>query len=252
MDKEKFHIPMPDEQTIRTQVEQIVFEGSEQKESFLSYMKSMYQQIGLRHLFIDHSKLVLILFIVFSLISIFFIQPLSVQVQVNDWYAFIFLISPIVFLVFSFYTYSNQIMNGTYDVEMVCKYNVYQIIAFRMLIFSIVSIVMNTMTLSIIVMANEDIQFMRAFMISITGLFSFSILYLYAMMKRRSTLAVAILIIGWFLGNILFRALSEKLYSNVLVSMPLLVYVIVLVCVIFGYIMHLNRLLYFKHTEGAL
>lgn len=242
---------MPDELTIQNQINKIVATVVKPRESFLTYLKSMYQQIGIKYLFSDRSELVFILFIAINLLSILLIRSESAFGQVDNLYAFIFLISPVLFIALSVYTYSNKIINATYDVEMTCKYNVYQIIAFRMLAFSVLATLVNSLTIFFIVMAYDDVQFFRAFMISITGLFIFSIIFLYTLMKKRSTVAVAVTIIGWTVGNLLLKFTDNKLYNDILVNLPLFVFVIILIGSISFYIHLLKRLIQFKHTEGA-
>lgn len=251
MNKEKFYIPMPDEHTIQTQINQIVAAGVKQKESFPSYLKSMVQQVGLKHLFSDRMNLA---YITVTALVVFITMVILVEperLQAKDLYASIFLLSPLLFLTFSIYTYVNKVSNDTFEVEMSCKYNVYQIIAFRMLAFSVVSILVNAMMIACAVLIFEDIHFVRAFMISVTALFTFSILFLYGMMKRRTTVAAAMLIVSWIVGNLLVQFLNSNMYNNILVTMPLFVYGIILTGSLYVYLKYLNKLIHFKQTEGA-
>lgn len=250
MNKEIFRIPMPDEQTIQIQTQLIVAAASKQKVSFISYLKSMYQQIGIKHLFSDRSELIFAWITAIILSGLFLVKPEPSQANVNELYGFIFLISPVLFLTLSIYTYSNKIISGTFELEMTCKYNVYQIIAFRMLIFSVIAIMFNTMTLVFMSMFYEDVHFARAFMISSTGLFAFSILILFALMKRRSTVAAAATIIGWTLGNLLLIYMDNPIYRDVLVNMPLFVYALVFIGTLYGYLKSLNRFIHFQYAEG--
>lgn len=249
MDKEKFTIPMPDDNTIQNQIEQIVAGGVKQKKTFWGYLKSMMQQVGIKNLFSDRLALGFILLTAITLFSIFLIgqEPM----KPDSLYAYIFLMSPVLFLTFSIYTYMNKAQNATYEVEMSCKYNVYQVIAFRMLVFSVISIVLNTIAIAFIAMVYEDIHFIRAFMISITALFIFSILFLYALMKRRSMPIVVMTVAGWTLGNLLLRKVDNKLYGDILVQMPIFVYAIVLIGCIYVYMKYVNKLIHFKQTEGV-
>ena len=251
MNKEKFHIPMPDERTIQMQIAQIVASGVRPRESFPSYLKSMVQQVGLKHLFSDRLELMYITFTALVAFNLMFFLAEPERLRVQDLYGFIFLLSPILFLSFSVYTYVNKVRNDTFEIEMSCKYNVYQIIAFRMLAFSAVSIIVNAITVALLVFLYDDIQFLRAFMISITALFTFSISFLYGMMKSRSTLAVVTIIVAWIVGNLLLRLSNYTMYFNILVTMPLFVYGIVILGSIYFYLKYLNRLIHFKQTEGA-
>lgn len=249
MGKEKFTIPMPDEHIIHAQIEQIVASGVRQKQTFPSYLKSMIQQVSIRQLFADRMELGLVLLAAVALLSVLLIMP--PQAPLQDLYAAVFLISPIVFLAFSIYTYVNKIERDTYEVEMACKYNVYQIIAFRMLAFSVVSILVNTIAIVLLVSVYEDIQFIRALMISITSLFVFSILFLYALMRRRSKVILIATVIGWTFGNLLLHYVDNKLYNDLLVNMPLFVYAIVLIGSLYVYMNNVKRLIHFNQTKGA-
>ena len=250
MDKEKFTILIPDDHVRREQIEQIVRSGVKQKKSFSAYLKSMLQQVGMRHLFSDRLGLGFILLTTITLLSFLLVglEPMPI----DRLYAYIFLMSPLLFLTFSIYTYMNKAQNDTYEVEMACKYNVYQVIAFRMLAFSIVSIVLNTIAIAFIAMAYEDIQFIRALMISITSLFIFSIIFLYALMKSCSTIIVATTVVGWTAGNLLLNLAGNKLYSDILFQMPIFVYAIVLASCLYVYLKYVNKLIDFKQPEGVL
>ncbi|AXI00941.1 hypothetical protein DV702_15220 [Sporosarcina sp. PTS2304] len=251
MTKEKFHIPMPDERTIQQQVSQIVAVGTGHQPSFYLYMKTMVQQVGLQHLLSGHSILALISMMAIGVVGPFVIGAESTVTNVDDLYAQLFLLSPLLFIAFSIYTYAIKISNVTYEVEMSCKYNVYQMIAFRMLIFSVVAILVNTASISLIIIVYENIHFMRAFMISTTGLFVFSIFFLYTMMKRRSLFSVAATVIVWITVNLVLKYADDSFYSEVLVGMPLFVYALVLMVSFYYYIRALKRLICIKQMEGA-
>ncbi|WP_440896436.1 hypothetical protein ACS127_00085 [Amphibacillus sp. Q70] len=250
MNKEKLTIPLPNEQTIQQQIDHIVASGMKRNESFFTFVKSMYQQVGMRDLFSDRSELIFVFITAMTLLCTFFIRPESAQA--DDLYGFIFLISPALFIALSVFTYANKITNATYEVEMACKYNVYQIIAFRMLIFSVLAILVNSITILFFVMTYDDVQFWRAFMISVTGLFIFSVIFLYTLMKRRTTIAVVMIVMGWTAGNILLRYMNHGLYYNILENIPLLVYGIVLIGCIPLHIHLLKKLINFKQAEGVL
>jgi hypothetical protein len=251
MDKVKFQITMPDDHTIQSEINKIVVASVKKKQSFPSYIKSLYREVGIRHLFSDRTELVFIFFMAIAILSIFVITSNLQRIQVQEVYALIFLISPILFLVFSLYTYAHKVWNTTFEVEMACKYNVYQIIAFRMLAFSVVSILVNTGAIAIVTSIYKEIEFISALMISITALFAFSILFLYALMKHRSKFVIAATIAGWVFGNLLLRYRDNNFYFNLLANMSLFIYALVLIGSLYFYIKCLKKLIQYKHTEGA-
>src|SRR5690625_736326 len=146
MNKEKFTIPIPDEQIIQSQIEQVISSSINQNITFPAYLQAMVRQVGMKHLFVDRWALGFILFTVITLLGSFL--SMQVPVPTENLYAFIFIMSPLLFLLFSFYTYLNKVQKSTYEVEITCKYNLYEIIAFRILVFSIISILFNTLTIA--------------------------------------------------------------------------------------------------------
>lgn len=251
MAKEKLQIPLPSEDITKQEIQHIVSLGIKRKESFYQFMKSMIQQVGIRHLFSNRAELHMILIIALTSLSVFILQPNLAVGSAQNLYAYLFLISPLLFLIFSIYTYATKINRATYEVEMSCKYNVYQILGFRMFAFSILTILINTGIISIFMMLYGDVQFMRAFMISTTGLFIFSILFLFVLIKRRSLFTAALVVIGWLVTNLLLNSLNKALYSEVLVNLPLFVYGLVLAGSLFVYVHNLKKLIQIKQMEGV-
>ena len=249
MNKERFKVPDLDEQTIRIQIDKIISIGVKPKQSFPSYLKSMMQQVGLRHIFSDRLEITFITLLVTMMIGWMVFLPY--YSEIHDMYGYIFLLSPILFLVLSIFTYVRKTQNHTYDVEMACKYNVYQIIAFRMLVFSVFSIVLNTIAVAILAIQYEEIQFMRAFLLSTTALFLFSILLLFALMKRRTTAIVVSTVIGWTIGNLVLQSANVQLYNDLLMKTPNVVYAVVLLAIVLMYLRHVKNLIHFRQTEGV-
>lgn len=252
MDKEKMHIPMPDNKTIEREVEQIVAHGVERKPTFFSFMKAMVQQVGIQNIFSSATIIHLCIMVATTLSVVIVIQRDQMIVDADDIYAYIFFVSPIVFIVFSLYMYFTKIKSDTYEVEMACKYNVYQMIGFKMFVFSVLTILMNTGMIIVLVMLYENIEFMRAFLISTTGLFIFSLLFLYVLKKRRSAITTGLFMSSWFIGNLFIRAMNKTFYDALLMSMPLVVYFIVLTGCFAIYLYNLKQFIGIKQIEGAI
>ncbi|CAH0118662.1 hypothetical protein PAE9249_01154 [Paenibacillus sp. CECT 9249] len=251
MDKEKFRVPMPDERTIQAEIQNIVSAAAtrQAKESFLEYLQALYRHIGIRHIFSDRSELAFILMIAFTLLGFAHFGPKPDRA--HDVYSFLFVISPILFLACSIFTYFNKMMHRTYEVEMACKFNVYQATAFRMLAFSVVSVLVNTIGILFIVNGYPEIHFLRAFMISITALFVFSILFLYVMIRRCSVPALLATVAAWIAGNVILRFAGNMLYFDILLGLPLIVYAIVLAISLYCYLRYINKLIRLNHAKGA-
>lgn len=251
MDKEKMHIPMPDDGMIEREIQQIIVDGLERKPSFYTFMKTMVQQVGIQNIFSTATMIHLLIMIVATFSSVAYIQY-GMMTKTEDLYAYIFFTAPLLFVIFSLYSYFTKIKSDTYEVEMSCKYNVYQMIGFRMFIFSVLTILVNTGMIMLLSALYENIELIRAFLISTTGLFIFSLLFLYILTKCRSRFVALLFMSGWFLGNLFIRAMNEALYDAVLMGMPSFVYVIVLIGCFAIYVYNLKQFIQIKQIEGAI
>lgn len=251
MNKQKFQVPTLDEQTIQSQIQQIVEAGlRDRNRSFYAYLKQMYKQIGFKHLFSDRSEIVFALLTAAAFIMVHFFISQG-HIWEADLYGFIFMSSPVLFLMLTAYTYFNKTWNSTMEVEMTFKYHMYQIIGFRMFMYSIAAILFNSLFIFSLAFTYAEIEFFRAFMISNTGLFTFSILLLFAMMKRRSATAAAVMTISWVIVHLLFRGSGSQLYHDLLIELPLFVYAMVLLVVLYFNVKSLKKLFNAQTMKGV-
>ena len=251
MEKNKFNVPFPEEAVIAKEIDQIIAQGLDQKVSVFKAMKLMYQQIGLRQIFLDRVEVMAILMVVGLGVSLFFYAAHDYfSLDLEGLYQTIFLVSPILFFSLSVYSYMNKINNHTFEVEMVCKYNVHQILAYRMLVTSVGSIVMNMLLIVGLIMLQNQIEFMRAFMISNTGLFLFSVLFLYVVTKKQGIFLSMLTIIFWLGMNLLLTLLAGNFYQQLLLQMPLFVYGFVLFVCLILYLHYLKQIFHLRYQEG--
>lgn len=253
MDKNKLYVDMPDESTIKAQVEEIVAKGLKPKESFYSRLKDMYKQIGLRYLFHDAMEIIFIILLVFTIL-----MGSVVNIGAHDTgngagiYVFIFTVSPILYLAMSLLSFLRAKQSGTYEIEMTCKYDMYQVAALRMFIFSIICILFNLAFVYGVVAMHEQIDFLQAFMISVTSLFLFSTVFLSVISRLRSRLAKYFIVVGWVLINIALRIFRLEFYSKFLGRISIYVYLLVTSICIYTYIKKLKRLINMKSVQGGM
>ena len=108
---------------------------------------------------------------------------------------------------------------------MVCKYNLYQLSALRMLIFSIISIILSSM---FILSLHNKINIFRGMMISLSSIFLFASLLLYLIVKMKSKIVKFIVVGGWLICNGALLKLSANQYFEFLQTIPIVVYVLVI------------------------
>lgn len=241
---DKFNIDMPDDLEIKNQINLILDKGLEKEEHFYSYIKNMYKQIGFKNLFHDKAELI---FIGVLLLSILLLGILGIKrntmMSKEIIYTFIFIISPLYYLITNIFSFMNMKENNTYEIEMVCKYNLYQVSALRMLVFSVISIFLSVI---FILGLYNKIDILRGIMISITSIFLFSSLLLYSMVKLKSKIGRYLVIGFWIIGNLILLRLSFNQYFEFLQTMPMVVYVLVAVTSLFIYMKNIQILSNYK------
>lgn len=241
---EKFNIDMPNDLEIKKQVNLILDKGLENKKSFYLYMKEMYKNIGFKNLFHDSSELI---FIGVLFISIVVSRIISIRsdymISKEKIYMLIFIISPLYYLLTNVFSLINVNENNTYDIEMICKYNLYQVAALRMLVFSVISILSSMV---FVLGLYNQINLLRGIMISITSIFLFSIT------KIKYYAARYIVIVGWIIGNGALLRLSSNQYFEFLQSLPLVVYALVTIISAFIYFKNIRILSNYEKVERTI
>lgn len=252
MNKEKFHIEMPDDLEIEAQIKTIINKGIKPKESFYSHIKNMYRQIGFKHLFHDIGEIsFLIILILPILISLTVDISKNPNMEYEVIYSLIFMISPILYLIMSLFSFVSTKQKGTYEIEMVCKYNIYQLAALRMLIFSIICIIANGIYIYGIFLGYGQINFLKGFMISVTALFLFSTVFLYLITKIGSGFTKYFVIGGWIFINLALSIFNINFYNKLLMNIPTYVYLIVIIACGCSYIKSLKKLITFRTVKGV-
>lgn len=241
----KLNIDMPKDLEIKDQINYIVEKGVKKKESFYSHIRNMYKSIGFKNLFHDLSELIFIGLLCIAILTILVISVWNnMYLKEESIYAFIFIISPLFYLITSVFSFINMRENNTYEIEMVCKYNVYQISSLRMLVFSSIATLINMV---IILIIHSKIEIIKGFMISITSLFLFSIIFLYSMTKIKKIRMKYMVIFVWVILNIVLSVLDINKYNNILSNIPMSVYIIVSIGCICLYVKKIRYLLQYRN-----
>ncbi|SHK03293.1 hypothetical protein SAMN02745248_01599 [Hathewaya proteolytica DSM 3090] len=245
-DKKDIEVPKID----FNQIEDIVNNNIRTKNSFIMYLRRSLKELGLKNIFHDKTELIAIGMVV-SLILIFYMKKLA-NIDANELYGFVFVGAPIVYLgavTFSFY---NSKERGTFNIEMTCKYNLYQVIALKMFCFSVITIVINTSSILIIGSIFKTVNVIRMIIISISGLFIFSTVFLYSLVGVRIISAKYVVIVAWLSINVILNRLNCRLYTIFIMNTPIYIHLFVSVICGFLYMKNLNRLINYRRKMGEI
>jgi hypothetical protein len=250
MRADKFKIEYPDEKEIASQIEMIVDKGVTKRKSFFAYLKGMYKQIGLRYIFHDFTELIFTVVVFANVIFMVCMDGRYGIVSMNDnIYVFVFVISPLLYFAMSLIAFADSKYNVTYEVEMSCKYSIYQLAAFRMLMFSICCTAISIGADAAIVTIFKGVSLFYLITLSVTSLFIFSTVFLYVLRRTHSRYAKYLAGAGWLLFNLVPFVLCNGLYGTFIKSVPLYAYLIMAAACVVIYMENLKKLTIPKEME---
>ena len=222
------------------EINEILDKGVVKRESFYTFLKRCIGELGVNNIFHDRKELIVIAIIGIIILS------LSIRIigvgNINSAYSFIFIASPVIYLSMSIFSFYNSLEKGAFELEMTCKYDLYQLSAIRMFIFSIASIILNTGIIIVYWLLNREIDFLRLLIISVTGLLIFSVIFLYSIINLKGRFIKFAVIGIWFVGNILLSMVRSNIYIEILKNIPIYIHVGVCVICIGLYIKKLKNL----------
>ncbi|WP_421377876.1 hypothetical protein ACOJQI_11565 [Bacillus salacetis] len=252
MSKKRNEGPLPDEGFIQEEIKKILSKGMDSKASFWSYLGQMYKQVGFRFIFRDFAEIFFTL-VIAIIAGISFLAGASETIFIREvnLYTMIFSWSPITYLMMAYLFFLIQKKKPTYEVEMTCKYNLHQLAAFRMLMFSVISLIMNGVIIFLL-MLQAELNFFYAMLLSSSSLFLFSLLFLFVILRARNKFSKIGLFLVWVTGNIVASYFSGEYYLHVLKQIPFYIYALLATVGIVLYVKNLKRLLYSRNLKGLM
>lgn len=244
--KNNEHIPYPSEKEIQKQISIIVQTGLPTKKLTIS---SFYKQIGIYNLFPNRHEW---LFTGISIVSILLVIWLSLDIQETitpAYFAFLFMLSPFIFISTACFSFYDKKENRTFELEMTTKYTIFQLICLRMLLFSGLSIVVNT-SISLWLSYMLHIEFLRLWLLSLTGLFLFGIGFFMTLRKGQVIRKMIAYTISWVLLNSCLVLFAHTFYMKALVQLPTIVYGC-LVILLLALFVKMFQQTYLRKQEGV-
>ncbi|KGR84483.1 hypothetical protein [Lysinibacillus odysseyi] len=244
----KFEAKLPEEAEIERQIAIIVSKGLSRKQSMWEVMRKIWREFPKRQLLFERGELLftsLLLAVVASLLLYTIEAPRDTT---DSWTAMLFLISPFLFLALTGFSTIRKQLEGTLELEMTMKYSVYQILAIRMLFYSITASIAHVCC---IVIAAQFISMDVFKMISaaLTGLFLFAAGLLYVLRGKRPLLHTIIYSISWFAGNFVLFSQAKLVYIQVVLQLPNALYIMMICAAISLFLFGLQQ--FFKKQQGG-
>ena len=228
MRNKDFEIDYPDITEINTSINHILDNSFPSKRKFLNFLIEMHQQLGWRYIFRDYLELGLITIVFLlatSLYMVWVIQGYAFTTP-SSLYGSLFIGSPLLFMSVSIFSLLDK--KETFEIEMACKYNVYQVMAYRMLIFGILSILINIIQIGILSTTVQELNFAMGIMLSLTALFLFATVFLYVTKTSTSRIKQIVTTVSWVMINVGLMAFNNVIYTEILMRVPVVVYILII------------------------
>lgn len=188
---------MPTEAEKKKSVSYIKKEGLARKDNLFTAVWRVYRSIGLKNIFFGVSDCLYIA-LMLSVIGFGFAFSLgSAELRCA-----VTLVSPLFFIAAQLLTAWKDSMTGTDEIKAVCKYKPSHITAFRMLSFSVISILLD-IPAAFIASKVTDNEFFEILLISFCALFFYSLLMTLTLIWFKSRLSEYILPAAWTAAHIL-------------------------------------------------
>lgn len=246
--KTKFEPKLPTDAEMERQIALIVKKGLPRRQSMCELLGEIWREFPKRQLLFDRGELLFTSLLLAVIVGQLYFAIETANLLHDSWIAMLFLISPFLFLALTGFSTIRKQLEGTLELEMTVKYTVYQILAIRMLFYSIVASIVHVVCI-LIASHFLSIDILKVVSVALTGLFLFAAGMLYMLRGRRPLRTVAIYCLGWFSGNLLLFSQAKAVYMPVLMQLPNAFYVLLTCGAISLYLYGLQR--FFKKQQGG-
>ena len=244
-------IEYPTNEQIEKSVGIICREGIEKRDTIFSFLKNMTFKLRIKNIFYGVYDVMLISLIVTGAVyTLFFFSINNLPNAEEKIYLFSFTFAPFMFALLFFLNFAKERTSDTFIIKMTCKYSFLHLLAYRMFVFSLLSVVVNSLYI-LVLFSDFKISFVTVISLSLSALFVYSLL-LIAMLLKFSTLKPVIAFsVLWIAADILLYVYSRDFLMGLLKSVPLFVWMIIVAGAAILYFTSLPKLISKRRNEYA-
>lgn len=242
-------IPYPSKEEMQKQIALIITKSLPSKKSIIAELQGFYSQVGWRYLLPNRNEWIFTSITLLSVLLFIWLSPSNQVEAAPSYFALLFMVSPFIFASTSYFSFYDKKKNHVYELEMTTKYTLFQLIGLRMLLFSLLAIVCNT-SLSLWLSQLLNVEFLRLWLLSLTGLFVFATGLLAVLRTGQVARKMIGYTIAWLLLNSGLIIFADTYYIGMLVQLPMVIYVC-LVAVLIGLFCMMFKKMYLRKQEGV-
>lgn len=230
-------IEYPSDFEINKSVEYICEKGKIKKHGFFVFLHDMTKGLGFANVFYGIRDAMLLTGFVFVLLCVLSSVILEPNKQ-NSAVIAAFALAPGVFITMFLLSYIKEKTSMTYPIKMTCKYTVNHLLAYRMFVFSLLGAVADAVYV-LLICIKTDLNYITLMCVSLSSLFLFSLMLIFAVLKFNSIFASVGLLTAWIILNAALWFCIGDFYGWFLQQIPIWIYI---VSAITAAVIYVNRL----------
>ncbi len=215
------------------------------KRSLLSSMQELFLQVGLRRIFIGMGGIFFILLFSSGLTAYIAYSLFALSTEAGTGYGIVFLISPLSFSAAYLLCIQKEKEEGSWEVQMTCRYTFLELFAFRTLCFGLLSLLLNGAANGVLCLFFSASEFWKMNAVSACSLLLFSTLLLLIPAGRVPSLSVLLLSALWAAGFLPYSRYEPEM-EGLFCLLPDYFYGGLAVLLAFAYIQRLKALCFMK------
>ncbi len=212
-------------------IENILSKGLSKPDGLMQFCYKMYQALGFKYIFFDLSQAIIMS--VAITVGFYFFYSLSPQRNV---YSTLYAVSPLFFITVVFLTEFFERNGSLYELKMTFKYTIQQVIIFRILFYSLISMVICIFISSII---PNKYNFLRAVSITLSALFICALFTIYIMRRFKGRWVHFTSLAVWIAAVLLPVLILGERWELLLSQIPI---GITTTMAVIGFILYLNEI----------
>ncbi|MBQ8210707.1 MAG: hypothetical protein IJZ35_09010 [Clostridia bacterium] len=241
------NIEYPSDFEINESIGYICEKGKIKKHGFFVFLRDMTKGLGFANVFYGIMDAMLLTGFAFALLCMLSSAILEPNKQ-NSAVIASFALAPGVFITMFLLSYIKEKMSMTYSVKMTCKYTVNHLLAYRMFVFSLLGAVADAAYV-LLICIKTDLNYITLLCVSLSSLFLFSLVLIFAVLRFNSIFAPVGLLIIWIISNGTLWLFVGDFYGRFLQQIPIWIYI---VFAIMAAAVYINRLAAFSDKRRTI
>lgn len=244
-------IEYPTNEQIEKSVGIICNKGIEKKDTIFSFLKNMTLNLGIKNIFYGvYDVMIISLLVTGAVYFAFFFWVNNLPNAEEKIYLFSFTFAPFMFALLFFLNFAKERSSDTFIIKMTCKYSFLHLLAYRMFVFSLLSVAANSIYI-LVLFSDFKISFVTVISLSLSALFVYSLLLIAMLIKFPTVKPVIALSVLWIAADIFLYVYSKEFLMGLLKSVPLFVWMIIVAGAAILYFTALPKLISKRRNEYA-